>query len=220
MCFSAEASFVAGGVLAVVGVASVKNAKSADQIPFAAIPFLFAVQQSAEGTVWLGLGIANAESWRQFPIYIFLILAQVVWPFWVPLSVLLLEKNSLRRKIMQVILSMGVAISFYLLYCLFAYDVSAEIHSGHIKYALDFPLHFVWLTNIFYFVPTVIPLFICSIKKMVLLGIMVLISLIVAQVYFEAHLISVWCYSAAIISITIFWISADFRKRPATSLSV
>jgi hypothetical protein len=210
MCFSAGASFAASGVLAVVGIASVKNAKSNEQIPFAAIPFLFAVQQFAEGALWIGLTDGNSPS--QVPIYIFLILAQVVWPAWVPWSVLLLEQNVPRAKIIKAILAIGIAISLYLLYCLLVYKANAEIYAGHIKYDLNFPLAMVKASNILYFIPTVIPLFISGLKKIVLLGIVTLLSFIVTKLYFEAHLISIWCHFAAIISITVWWISTDFRK--------
>lgn len=213
MCFSAGASFVASGVLAVAGVASVKNVKSTEQIPFASIPFLFAAQQFAEGTLWIGLSNSSADSWLPIPTYIFLILAQVVWPIWVPWSVLLLERNEWRRKILKPILVIGITISLYLLFCLSVYDVKAEMHASHIEYSLDFPLAMVRASNILYFIPTVIPLFISGLKKMVLLGAMIVISFTVTIIYFETHFISVWCYFAAIISITVWWISDEFKKR-------
>lgn len=212
MCFSAEASFVASGVLAVAGLASVKKAKFPEQTPFAAIPFLFAVQQFAEGILWMGMGNSRADPFNQISIYIFLILAQVVWPIWVPWSVLMVEKNVVRKKIIKGIMAMGIAVSLYLTYCLFTYDVNAEMHSGHIKYTLDFPLPLVWVTHVFYFIPTVIPLFVSSRKSMFLLGIMILTSFIVAKIYFAAHLISVWCYFAALISIAVWWITSHFKE--------
>lgn len=215
MCFSAEASFIASGVLGVVGVASVRKAKESTQIPFTAIPFLFAVQQAAEGVLWIGLENANHEWWLNSSIYIFLVHAQVVWPLWVPLSILLLEKSEARKKVIKVMLAMGAIISIYLLYCLVVYDVKAEIHSRHIKYSLDFPLRLVWMSNVLYFVPVVMPLFVSKTKKIRLLGIAILVSFIVAKAYFEDHLISVWCYFAAVISITVLWISSDFKKDSA-----
>ena len=141
-----------------VGVATVKNAKEPSQIPFAAIPLIFAIQQAVEGCVWVGLQNANQESWLYSSIYLFLFFAQVVWPLWVPLSILLLEKNQTRKRIMRVIFAIGASASLYLLYCLVAYDVKAEIHSGHIKYTFDLPLSLVWISSVCYFIPVVIPL--------------------------------------------------------------
>ena len=84
MCFSASASFGAGVVLSVIGVASIKKAKSPTQIIFASIPLIFAVQQITEGFLWLSLTHSNFASLKQVTTYIFLFFAQIVWPIWVP----------------------------------------------------------------------------------------------------------------------------------------
>lgn len=48
MCFSAPVSFSAGAVLLGLG-----SAKRPRELPFAAIPLLFAIQQLSEGVIWL-----------------------------------------------------------------------------------------------------------------------------------------------------------------------
>ena len=53
MCFSATASFVAGTGLAVLGVATLRAARRRPEIPFAAIPLIFGLQQMVEGALWL-----------------------------------------------------------------------------------------------------------------------------------------------------------------------
>lgn len=49
MCFSATASFIASTTLCVIGVATLKNTKASDEVPFAMIPFIFGIQQLIEG---------------------------------------------------------------------------------------------------------------------------------------------------------------------------
>jgi hypothetical protein len=183
------------------------------------IPLLFAVQQMAEGMLWVGLSGTDHESWRHFPVYIFLIFAQIVWPIWAPLSILLLEQERARKKILSMLLAIGITSSLYLLYCMLAYDVGAEIHGEHIRYTLDFPLAFVWISSVFYFIPTVIPLFASSFKKMWILGLAVLTSFIVTKIYFEEHLISVWCFFAALLSLTVLSI-LNMSKRAITRANV
>jgi hypothetical protein len=219
MCFSAAASFGASAVLAAVGVVTLKNAKTPAQVPFAMIPLLFAVQQAAEGMLWIGLSGTNHESWRHFPVYIFLIFAQVVWPVWVPLSILQLEKDKTRRKLLSLLLTIGSAITLYLMYCLIVYDVTAQIHGGHIQYTLSFPVAFVWIASVFYFMPTVFPLFTSSFKRMWILGVTILLSFIIAKIYFEEHLISVWCFFAAVISIAVLIILKKSNKEAKLLIS-
>jgi hypothetical protein len=212
MCFSAGASFGAGAILGTIGIVTLKKAETRNQVPFAAIPLLFGVQQAAEGALWIGLSSGNSESLKHFPVYIFLIFAQLVWPVWIPFSILRLENDPSHRTIIKVILGIGICISFYLMYCILAYEVKAEIHSRHILYTLNFPAAFAWITSVCYFIPTVAPLFVSSIKKIQLLGLAVLASFVFTRIYFAEHLISVWCFFAAIISIFIFWIVMKMEK--------
>ena len=210
MCFSAGASFGASAVLATIGIVTLKKAKTTNEIPFASIPLLFGAQQAAEGVLWIGLSSGN-ESWKHFPVYIFLIFAQLVWPVWIPFSVLQLENDRTRATIIKGMLGMGTCISLYLMYCMLVYDVKAEIHSGHILYTLSFPTALAWITSVFYFVPTVVPLFISSIKRIQLLGVAVLAAFVFSKIYFVEHLISVWCFFAAILSLIIFWIVSTLK---------
>ena len=212
MCFSAGASFAASAIIGTIGIVTLKKAKTNGEIPFASIPLLFAGQQGAEGMVWLGLSSGNSESWKHFPVYIFLIFAQLVWPVWVPFSVLRLENDRARRTIIKGILGVGVCASLYLLYCILVYDVRAEIHSEHILYTLSFPAAFTWIISVFYFVPTVVTLFISSGKRIQLLGLAVLVSFVFSRIYFTEHLISVWCFFAGILSIIVFWIILTLKK--------
>ena len=52
MCFSASVSFVAGTSLLAAGAVTVRKARHKDELPFAAIPLLFGVQQLVEGVIW------------------------------------------------------------------------------------------------------------------------------------------------------------------------
>ena len=56
MCFSATASFAAAALLLGIGTLTLKSALAAHRqadLPFAAIPMLFALQQLIEGVIWL-----------------------------------------------------------------------------------------------------------------------------------------------------------------------
>ncbi len=212
MCFSATASFGASVVLGTIGVVTLTKVKEPAQVPFAIIPIMFAAQQFTEGILWIGLSDPAHISWRHFPVYMFLVFAQLIWPVWIPFSISLMEKNKARLRILRGFMAMGIVISLYLLYCLFRYPVSAEIRSHHIHYTLDFPLALVWISGIIYFIPTVMSLFVSSVKRMPLLGLIILFSFVITKVFFQDYLISVWCFFAAIISLVVFGITSNFVK--------
>ena len=210
MCFSAGASFGASVILGTIGVVTVKKTTDRTQVPFAAIPLIFAVQQFSEGVLWIGLTDPAHASWQHLPVYIFLIFAQLIWPSWIPFALLRLETNPARKKWLQVFLAMGLTTSGYLLYCLFFYEVSAEIQSGHIHYILNFPFALAWITSILYFIPTVMSLFVSSIKGMMALAFAILISFFATKIFFDDYLISVWCFFAAGLSLMVLWITSMF----------
>jgi hypothetical protein len=212
MCFSAEASFVAGAVLSVIGVATIKKVRAPSQILFASIPLIFGIQQISEGFVWLSFINETYSSWQQVSTYTFLIIAQVVWPSWVPVSILLLEKQNGRKKILSILSVIGLLVSFYLASCLFVRNVRSEIIDHHISYTLWVPSAVTQSLEVLYFVSTVVPLFISSVKKMWYAGFAILISYIVTQLFFENYVISVWCFFAAIISFIIFFIISHLRR--------
>ena len=74
MCFSAPASFIASGGLAVLGGVSFVTAKKEDKI-LAAIPILFAIQQFCEGIQWIYL---NSGSSSLIAGYLFLFFAFIL----------------------------------------------------------------------------------------------------------------------------------------------
>ncbi len=202
MCFSAEASFGAGAVLAVAGVISVRKAETRRELAFSAIPFIFAVQQFTEGFVWLGLAGRFAE-WLPAATYGFLIFAQIVWPVWVPGSILLLEKEPGRRKVLTVFLGMGLLVAGIVVWRLAVYGARASIVDHHIHYDIPFPDTFRTPINIMYMLATVASPFVSGAKGMKVLGGVILISFIVTLIFYNYNLISVWCFFAAVLSVVV-----------------
>jgi hypothetical protein len=213
MCFSASASFVASGILGAVGVASLKTAKSKSQIPLATIPVLFAVQQLTEGFLWLSLTNSGYAGLEASSTYIFLFFAQVVWPFLVPFAMFYLEKDKFRKKVLGYLTLFGAAVSIYLALCITFYPITGSVSANHISYEIHYPQAQWWFFGVFYFVPTVFPALISSVKGMRLFGLTILISFIVTKVFFSEHVVSVWCYFAAILSAIILVILRNLVKK-------
>jgi len=97
MCFSAGASFAGGVIISGIGVLTVREIHKPSQLVFACIPLFFGVQQIMEGCVWLALRNSDFISIQKIATYCFLVMAQVLWPTLIPVSVLLMEKNKKER---------------------------------------------------------------------------------------------------------------------------
>lgn len=206
MCFSAEASFAGGAVLLAVGVATVRKVNKPSQLLFASIPLLFATQQISEGFLWLTLPHPEYETIQKITTYIFLFVADFLWPTWIPLAVLMMEKEARRKQLLKPLLALGSLVSTFYAYQLLFTEFSPQIVEHHIKYNADAPTYLaLWIIPL-YLVATIAPLLVSSVKKMPILGILMFVSCLIAAIFFIKFLTSVWCFFGAIISIVIYWI--------------
>ena len=213
MCFSAGASFTAGVMLTLVGTETYRKVHKPGQLVLASIPIFFAVQQFAEGVVWLTIGKAGHAALLAVSANVFLIFAQAVWPIMVPLSVLLMEEDRGRRKIISALLAVGACVAVYYLYGLvFNNDVKAKIIGAHIVYR-DTTADLTGAAGVFfYLVAAVTPLFVSSIKRVYQLGIIMSLSFVVSALFYVRAFTSVWCFFAAVISFVVFYIISDAHK--------
>lgn len=209
MCFSAPASFVAGTALSAVGVATLQRAKKRKEIPLALIPLLFGIQQLIEGLVWISLRYEMALL-NTVASYSFVFFAQVLWPIYVPIAVLLIETVKWRKRVISVCVGLGAVVSAYLLYLLIAFPLHSQIVFNSIQYVCDaawrvpFSLHAV-----FYIIATYVSTLISSHKMVRWLGITTTVFLGVAYYLYSVTFASVWCFFAALLSVIIFF---HFKK--------
>ena len=206
MCFSAEASFTGSAIISAIGITTLTKIKKPAQILFAAIPLIFGVQQCAEGILWITLKTGSHESLEQAATYIFLVTALFIWPTMIPLSVWFMEKASKRRTILAYLVVLGCLTSLLYGYCLIFYDVTPQIQSFHIQYVDKFPGTLTKILFVLYLITTIVPIFISSIRRMWLFGVLIAVSCLITGIFFTQYLTSVWCFFAAVISILIYWI--------------
>jgi hypothetical protein len=213
MCFSAPASITAGVLLSFAGSETLKKVHKPSQIVFASIPIFFAFQQFSEGVVWLTIPHKEFAALQTISTYTFLVMAQFIWPMLVPASVLLMEKNATRKKILWSLLILGVIVSFYYLYGLVIYHAHAEISHLHINYKSNHQSSFPFISTVLYLIATLAPVFVSSVKRAYLLGVIIGLSALVSIIFFTECLISIWCFFAAVVSFVIFYTIRESHKK-------
>ncbi len=213
MCFSAEASFAGGVIISAIGVATIKKVHKPSQLIFASIPLFFGIQQFAEGLVWITIPNPDYANVLKIATYVFLIMADFLWPMMIPLAVLFMEKNKKKKRILQGFAIAGILLSLYYAFCLLTYNIYPQISGYHIQYKTDFPKTLGLIAFAIYLIVTITPLFVSSIQRTHLLGTLMFLSCLVTAIFFRQYLTSVWCFFAAIISGVIFWILSDSKKK-------
>jgi hypothetical protein len=211
MCFSATANFVGSGVLATVGVATLTRVKHRRELLFASLPTLFAVHQFIEGFVWLGLdGILSPKVTHNMGAA-FMLYAQGLLPFLLPLSVLLFEPDKHSRRRMRPFLVLGTGTTLYILWALTAYPTQVFIRSNSIVYIN--PATNNTAVAILYVIATCGSLLFSKIRDMVIFGIANVVILLIVMAVKRYAFTSLWCAYAAVASVIIL---AYFWKSHAT----
>src|ERR1035437_9445065 len=116
MCFSATANFAGSAVLGTIGVATIVEVKHRRELLFASLPCLFALHQFTEGFVWWGLNGKFSHTALHGVAAAYVLYAQGLLPFLLPLSVLLIGPTRHRRQRMMGFLILGSALALYILW--------------------------------------------------------------------------------------------------------
>jgi hypothetical protein len=212
MCFSATANFVGSGVLGAIGVVTLTKVKHRRELLFAALPVLFAIHQFIEGFVWLGLdGILSPVVAHDMGAA-FMLYAQGLLPFLLPLSVMMFEPNAKSGRRMRPFLVVGGATTLYILWALTAYPLQLYIRGNSIVYINQATNNTV--VAVLYVIATCGSLFFSKIKMMVAFGAANLAILLAVMEFKRYAFTSLWCAYAAVASAIIlayFWTSSEER---------
>jgi hypothetical protein len=213
MCFSAVANFVGSGALGAVGVVTLTKVKHRRELLFASLPTLFAIHQFIEGFVWLGLDGVLRPAVTHDMGAAFMLYAQGLLPFLLPLSVLLFEADAKSRRRMLPFLAIGTGTALYILWALTAFPTQVYVKGNSIVYINQ-------ATNntavaVLYVIATCGSLFFSKVRAMVIFGAANLTILLVVMAFKRYAFTSLWCAYAAIASVIVlayFWRSG--RERP------
>ena len=212
MCFSAVANFVGSGILGAIGIVTFTKVKHRRELLFAAVPMLFAVPQFIEGFVWLGLDGILSPAVTHAMGAAFMLYAQGLLPFLLPLSVLLFEPDAKSRKRMRPFVAIGGGTALYILWALTAYSLQVSVLGNSIVYTNQ-------ATNntpvaVLYVIATCGSLFFSKVRPMVVFGAANLAILLVVMEVKRYAFTSLWCAYAAVASLIIvayFWKSSADR---------
>ncbi|WP_148863735.1 DUF6629 family protein [Marinobacter fonticola] len=208
MCFSATASFASGATVAIVGVATLARTRHHNEWLFAAIPFLFAIHQTIEGMVWLGLhdrlGAGSLGGWG----FLYMLYAQALLPLLMPLSVWLIEPDMLRRRRILPFLMLGVGLCAYTLWALINFETAIEVRGHSVAYSNSGTGS--RLVAALYIAATCGAVLFSGYRYIVAFGVLNLLGMITVLIFKQYAFTSIWCAYAAIISVLIY---VHFHRR-------
>lgn len=201
MCFSAEASFAASGVLAASSVAISRIPKERESIPLSLFPAIFATHQFIEGILWLSHDGVLPDSYRPAATYAYALIAYVLWPLFVPFAARLIEVERRRRFIILICQGVGLGVALALLLSIVRDPVEVSANCCSLSYSVNAPE----LLIIPYLAAVSIPFLVSSRKSLMLFGVGLTVSCAAAAILTSATTFpSVWCFFAALLSVSLY----------------
>lgn len=225
MCFSATASFTLSAALVPAGLMCLRQASKlgTNWTALAVYPLAFAIQQASEGVVWLGLSQSDPQLANMGALG-FLFFSHFFWLVWVPLSVYMLHRgDDTRAQALLMMLMLGTAFAVTLSAPVWAMDgyIPLDISSGSVSYLLPLMLEGDTARmgmKVLYASIIAGSLLLSSYKSIQAFGIVILASLVIAQVWFSNAFISVWCYFAAGLSLYLMVALGLEARHKATTI--
>jgi hypothetical protein len=201
MCFSAEASFAASGVLAASSVAISRIPKERSSVPLSLFPAIFATHQFIEGILWLNHDGVLPDTYKTAAVYAYALIAYVLWPVFVPFAAYLTETGPRRRIIILLCQAIGLGVGLMLLLS----NVGAPLDVSADCCSLSYHVNAPDLLIAPYLIAVSIPFLVSSQRGLVLFGVALTISCAAAAVLASAATFpSVWCFFAAILSAALY----------------
>ncbi len=210
MCFSPQADFTAGAVVAVVGVQTLRQVRVPREVIIGSLPVLLAAHQFVEGFVWLGLRGEVASAVGNTARDAYVMFAHAVLPAIVPIGFALMEPSRRRARWVWLLAVLGVALGSYLLWQVTAYPIGASEQAHCIDYTTHTPNDY--LIGALYVLVTCGPALLSTRRYIRWFGLLSLIGVIAVAIVRIDELTSLWCLYVAFVSVLIL---EHFRRQRA-----
>jgi hypothetical protein len=196
VCFSPQADILGGLVITAIGVDVLVHARGRRQhLALAALPLVLGLHQLDEAFVWWGLQGHVSTTVGHVATWIYLLVAFVLLPTYLPLAVLALEPAGRRRRAMLAFVALGVAVSAILLAAMLRGPVVATLGHDHLGYETD--LRAGALVVALYVLATCGSLILSGYQDIAIFGIVNLVAVAVLAKLTIDGFASLWCGWAA-----------------------
>ena len=137
MCFSAEADVVGGIVVSAIGIDAFRHLRGrSDHLLLATLPLLLGAHQLIEAFVWWGVEGVVPHDVGRVALWIYLLIAFVVLPVFVPFAVIALEPTARRRRQMAPFVALGAGVAAVLFAAMVSAPIDVVEHPYHLEYSI------------------------------------------------------------------------------------
>ena len=199
VCFSPEGDLVGGIVVGADGVDALRHLRGRrTHLLLGTLPLLLGVHQLDESVVWLALQGHLPSSAGRVAMWIYLVIALVVVPVFVPVAILRLEPSRSGRWRIAPFVALGAVVAAVLLATMLRGPVTVRLGSYHLAYSIG--LRNGLLVVGLYVVATCGSLLLSGYRHVVVFGLANLVAVAVLARLTADGFVSLWCFYAALAS--------------------
>jgi len=138
VCFSPQADLVGGLVVTGIGADAFRHLRGRNNhLLLAGLPLLLGTHQLVEAFVWWGVEGNVAHAVGRVALWVYLLIAFVVLPIFVPVAVRAFEPTRARRKLMTPFIVLGAGVSTVLLFSMLRTPIGVTERPYHLAYSID-----------------------------------------------------------------------------------
>ncbi|HXZ82746.1 MAG TPA: DUF6629 family protein [Acidimicrobiales bacterium] len=215
MCFSPQADLVGGAVISGIGVDALRHVdRRASHVALASLPVLFGAHQLVEAVVWFSLQGHLSHGLGRGALWVYLGVAFVVLPIFVPIAVAAIEPSRWRKRLATSLAVVGTVVGAVLLAAMVRGPMTVAMRPYHLAYGVR--LSDGWVVAVAYVLATCGAALLSSDRRVVIFGVANLIAVaLIARLTIDGFA-SVWCAWAAVISAAIaLQMRCGKSRRPA-----
>ena len=202
MCFSPQADLIGGAVICGVGVDAIRHVdRRGSHIALATLPVVFGAHQMVEAVVWFSLQGHVSHGLGRSALWVYLVVAFVVLPIFVPIAVAAIEPSRWRRRLAISLAIVGTVVGGVLLAAMARGPMTVAMRPYHLAYSVRLGDGGVFVG--LYVLATCGAALLSSDRRIVAFGVANLVAVaVIAQLTIDGFA-SVWCAWAAVISAAV-----------------
>lgn len=199
VCYSPQADLVGGVAITAIGVDAVRHAhRLHGHLAIAALPLILGAHQLDEAVVWFWQQGHVPRSIGELALWVYLLIAFVLLPLFVPLAIVALEPTRRRRWSMAPFVAIGTGVAVVLFSAMVRGPVGVSARPYHLAYSLHVDGGF-YLVSL-YVVAVCGALLLSGYRHVVIFGLVNLVAVAVIATLTVDGFASVWCGWAAVTS--------------------
>lgn len=209
MCLSPEVDLVAGTAIGLIAIQTIRETHVRQLAPIACVPALFSIHSFASALMWLASQGHVSQSIGDIATAIYLVIAFIVLPILVPISVLTITASKSRRRLLQILLAAGLVTGID--YALNILNGHSEVKACH-NYLDVRVTSTLAISSILYGIATCAVMLISEYRPLRMWGIVNVVFVAILYVRLQEGLASLWCLWAASTSFFVLWLVRELNR--------